>query len=327
MRFNRLDLNLLVALEVLLTECSTTKAAKRLCLSQPATSSVLSRLRDHFRDPLLQPLGRGMVRTPRGDSLLEPVQKLLQQLHAIAGVGIDFDPATAEQHFRIVATDYAVSTLLAPLANRIATTAPGVTLEIVPPEADADVALARREIDLVLAPRDYLVGDHCEQVLLRDDYVCVLWDRHPDIGSQITLEQYATLPHVAVQIVSPRQSTAHDWYARKIGVERRVEVIAANFSCVPEFLVGTRRIAIMRRGMVQQFLRWYPLRMLPLPQPVPPVEEMMQWASIVDGDAAHRWLREALAEVARQHTAQVPATVLPTASAAQVAPPERALAA
>ncbi|MRW92068.1 LysR family transcriptional regulator [Duganella sp. FT80W] len=329
MRFNRLDLNLLVALEVLLTECSTTKAAKRLYLSQPATSSVLSRLRDYFQDPLLQSQGRSMIRTPRGDSLLQPVREVLQQLRAISDIGAEFNPATATQHFRIVATDYVVSVLLAPLANRISEEAPGITLEIAPPYPDADVALARRDIDLIVGPRDHLAGDHRQQALLHDDYVCVLWNQHPEVGPQITREQFANLPHVTVQFsAAGGRSGARDWVESQLGVQRRVEITAANFSCLPEFLVGSRRIATMRRGMVQQLLRWHPLRMAELPQPVPAMEEVMQWSAIVDNDRAHRWLRNALTELAAQHAAGArPAPRAVLSGAAIALPPLSALAA
>ena len=50
MRFERLDLNLLVALDALLDERSVSLAADRIFLSQSATSSALGRLRDYFGD-------------------------------------------------------------------------------------------------------------------------------------------------------------------------------------------------------------------------------------------------------------------------------------
>ena len=71
MRLNRLDLNLLVALDALLTERSITVAAERICLSQPATSGALSRLREFFDDELLVRVGSKMQPTPLGESLAE----------------------------------------------------------------------------------------------------------------------------------------------------------------------------------------------------------------------------------------------------------------
>ncbi len=58
MNLAQLDLNLLVALDALLQEKNVTRAGKRIGLSQPATSSALSRLRRMFDDDLLVRVGR-----------------------------------------------------------------------------------------------------------------------------------------------------------------------------------------------------------------------------------------------------------------------------
>ena len=58
------DFNLLVALDVLLSEASVAGAARRLNLSTSAMSRTLSRLRDVTGDPILVRAGRNMVLTP-----------------------------------------------------------------------------------------------------------------------------------------------------------------------------------------------------------------------------------------------------------------------
>lgn len=59
-----LDLNLLVALDVLLEEQSVQGAAHRLHLSEPAMSRTLGRIRKALGDPVLVRAGRKMVPTP-----------------------------------------------------------------------------------------------------------------------------------------------------------------------------------------------------------------------------------------------------------------------
>ena len=61
----RLDLNLLVTLDVLLAEHNVTRAAERLNFSQPSVSVHLAKLREIFGDPLLLPGPRGMRPTAR----------------------------------------------------------------------------------------------------------------------------------------------------------------------------------------------------------------------------------------------------------------------
>jgi DNA-binding transcriptional LysR family regulator len=67
------DLNLLMALDALLTERSVSRAAEKIGLSQPATSHALGRLRQIFNDPLLVRVGTRMDLTPRAEALRAPL--------------------------------------------------------------------------------------------------------------------------------------------------------------------------------------------------------------------------------------------------------------
>ena len=58
----RRDLNLLVALTVLLEENSVSHAAIRLNLSQSAMSRILGRLRELLNDPLFTRNGQKLIR-------------------------------------------------------------------------------------------------------------------------------------------------------------------------------------------------------------------------------------------------------------------------
>ncbi len=99
MHFEQLDLNLLVALDALLTERSITAAGVRVHLTQSAMSGALSRLREFFNDDLLTQVGRKMVPTPLGESLAEPVRQILLQVKAAINAKPGFDPATSRRHF------------------------------------------------------------------------------------------------------------------------------------------------------------------------------------------------------------------------------------
>ncbi len=58
------DLNLLLALDVLIDECSVAAAARRMNLSAPAMSRTLGRIRTALGDPVLVRAGRGLAPTP-----------------------------------------------------------------------------------------------------------------------------------------------------------------------------------------------------------------------------------------------------------------------
>ena len=136
MRLNRLDLNLLVALDALLTERSITLAAERICLSQPATSGALARLREFFNDDLLVRVGAKMQPTPLGESLAEPVHNILLQIQATVERGIEFDPFTCNRKFKFLAGDYSSTVLLTAVAKHINTLAPEIQFEFFIPTND-----------------------------------------------------------------------------------------------------------------------------------------------------------------------------------------------
>ncbi len=108
----RLDLNLLRTLDVLLSENNVTRAAQRLNLSQPSVSIQLARLREIFADPLLMPGPRGMQPTARADELRQPLRAALAALEQAVAPVSPFDPATAAETWRVAATDYMASAIL-----------------------------------------------------------------------------------------------------------------------------------------------------------------------------------------------------------------------
>src|SRR5690349_20287350 len=147
----RLDLNLLVTLDVLLAEGNVTRAARRLNLSQPSVSVHLARLREIFADPLLLPGPRGMRPTARADELREPLRQAIEALeHAVSPVR-PFDPAQARHTWRIAASDYSESTIILPALDGLRSAAPNTRLavvEVVP--ARIAKQAEQGEIDLAL---------------------------------------------------------------------------------------------------------------------------------------------------------------------------------
>ena len=77
MNISRIDLNLLVYLDVLLRQSNVTRASEELGISQPAMSNSLRRLRDLFNDPLLIRTREGMQPTDRALELKPLVRKVL----------------------------------------------------------------------------------------------------------------------------------------------------------------------------------------------------------------------------------------------------------
>jgi DNA-binding transcriptional LysR family regulator len=197
MRFKRLDLNLLVALDVLLAERSITRAGNRLNLSQSATSGVLARLREYFDDDLLVQVGRNMALTPLAASLEVPIRDVLLQIRCTVDLRAVFEPASSVRHFRVVSSDYPSTVLLADVARRLHTAAPGVSMEIIAPHDGFIEQVDRGEVDLLIMPEKYLSAEHPRDALFEDSYSCVVWAENSLVGQTLSREQFMALGHVS----------------------------------------------------------------------------------------------------------------------------------
>lgn len=294
MRFGRLDLNLLVALDALLTERSVSLAADRLCLSQSATSSALGRLREYFGDDLLVLKGRSMILTARAEELIDPVRSVLEQIRTTVAVAPPFDPATADRVIRLMASDYSTEVLLAKVMADLAIEAPTIRFEIHPMHDSPIEAIERGYIDLLLTIDYAISSDHPSQLLFEDDYVVVGDRENPAMAQPMTRELYFALGHVTARFGKARVPAFEDWFVRRQKQQRRIEVVAPTFLSLPGLIVGTKRVATMHRRMAEVFVRSLPLVMREIPFSIPPIRETIQWNIANNNDRALRWLVERL---------------------------------
>ncbi|WP_040787633.1 LysR family transcriptional regulator [Massilia niastensis] len=302
MRFNRLDLNLLIGLDVLLTECSITRAARRLCLSQSAASGILARLREYFNDELLVQSGRNMAPTPLALSLMQPVRDILMKIKQTVETAVEFRPEATTRHFRVVASDFVSSVVLTHLTAQLNHVAPFVTMEILQPNERSMSQLERGEIDILLMPERYLSRSYPSEVLFSDDFNCIVWNDNADVGERLTETDYRRLGHVATSFGSHQQFAFDEWFYKSIGLNRRIEVVCSSFNMLPQFVIGTQRIATLQRQLALQLARYYPIRVLETPVSVPRIIECMQWHQSNHNDPAHIWLRSMLRRAAQANT-------------------------
>lgn len=310
MRFQRLDLNLLAALDVLLAEKSVSLAADRLCLSQSATSSALGRLRDYFGDELLVVKGRSMVLTARAEELIEPVRAVLEQIRTTIAIAPQFDPATCDRQIRFMASDYSTQVLLAGALAMLETEAPQMRFEIQPMGDSPVEALERGQIDLLLTIDFAISADHPSQVLFEDDYVVVGDAANPAMQGEMTRERYFSLGHVTARFGKSRVPAFDDWFVRRQKTQRRLEVVAPTFLSQTALVLGTRRIATMHRRLAVQMVGALPLVMREVPFDIPPIREAIQWHISNNNDQALRWVVERLAAFANESATPADSNVL-----------------
>jgi DNA-binding transcriptional LysR family regulator len=293
----RVDLNLLVAFDVLLEERSVTRAAKRLFVGQSSVSATLSRLRRLFHDPILVRHGRQLVATPVAEGLVASIRAALAEIESTLAKRGCFDPTSDHRTFSIVASDYVTLVFLQPLLRFLSTEAPNVRLRILPAFDDFADQLHRSDIDLLIIPRE-VFGAHTEfahELLFRDRYVCAVDADHPEVGSKITLEQFCRLPYLAT-------STGHmpslaEIQLDKLGIVRQTE-ITAGFTLAHFLLRGTRLISLVHERLGRILQRELNLRLLEPPITLDPFHELMIWMPRNSDDPGHRWLRQRMHSLA-----------------------------
>jgi DNA-binding transcriptional LysR family regulator len=289
----RLDLNLLVTLDVLLSEHNVTRAAERLHFSQPSVSVHLARLRDVFGDPLLLPGPRGMRPTARAEALREPLRQVLDALERVVSPASPFNPAEANQTWRVAAADYAESTILLPALAGLRSAAPGTrlaVLELDPPRIARQAE--QGEIDLAFHTSDDAPSGLRRRALFTERYVLAGRAGHPRLKRRPTLAQFCALDHVIVSPDGGGFRGITDEVLAEAGLARRVVLSVPHFLFVMSVLASTDLVAMLPSRLVRDTSM---LRVVEPPVDIPGYEMAMLWHERSHRDPAHQWLREYIA--------------------------------
>lgn len=291
MRLNQVDLNLFVIFETIYAKRNLTRAAEVLCISQPAVSNALARMRKTFDDQLFVSTPHGMVPTPVAENIVGRVGEALRLLDASVQEGKVFDPATAQKVFRVSMNDLAETLLLPLLGDQLQRQAPGVRVEsYFSSRREFGRELAAGRLDLAIdAP---LVSDPqlLHAPLLSEPYVCFLRQGHPMAGQPLTQERYLALDHIHVS--SRREGLGHvDTALNQLGLQRRIQMRVQHYLVAPQ----VARRTDMALTAPARLVRDETLLALPLPFPVPPLALHLYWHRGADGDHANTWLRRQLA--------------------------------
>jgi LysR family nod box-dependent transcriptional activator len=309
MRFDNLDMNLIVALEAILRLRSVTAAAEELNLTQPAVSRALGRLRFHFDDQIVVPAGRQMVPTEFGEDLQGLVQQLLEEMRVFVDMRPHFDPASARRDVTINASDYVIRVFLAQAARRLAEVAPGLRLRFVTIDSTTDAMFEQTEVDFRIVPAMALMPDHPSALLFGDEFVCVAWEDNPHIGGSLDAETYLGLKHVTTAFGSRGRDSHFERMLKDHRVNIDIAMSMPNFVLLPECVVGTPYIATIHARVAAMLPKSLPVRTFPLPIHIPPVVEYLQWHHLRSHDSASRWIRQFLLGMAEEMSGTFEANV------------------
>lgn len=299
MRFRRLDLNLLVALEALLDECSVSRAAERVNLSQAAMSNALTRLRDSLDDEILVRVGRRMVMTDRARAIYPEVRQLLRQVDTRILNTPDFDPTAHEREVLCMMSDVMSKTFFADLAHKIAEMAPGIVLASHPIADPPHLALERGQTDFLLMPRQYVSSSNPMIELYRDEFECLLGADNPLAQTGLSKEAYLGARHVIIELGFDRKTPADRSAIEQRYGPLRVGTKVFNQSSVPWAVKDTGWIGTLPKSMSRRYAKALGLVSLPLPVDIPPNVLVLQWGEYADSDACLGWLRSQIVAYAQ----------------------------
>jgi LysR family transcriptional regulator, nod-box dependent transcriptional activator len=274
--------------------CSVSRAAEKLHLSQPAMSAALGRLRDYFGDDLLVLQGKRMLPTAFAETLLPMVQETLRQIEAMITTPNNFDPASSQRIFRIIASDYVTVAVIAPLSRRLAQVAPSIHLETVLPSDGSSDLIAQGAFDLLITPENFINPDQPAELLLEERHVVVGWDRNPLFSGTLTEEALMAASHIGMLMGNQRTSAFADKMMELLGKERRIDVTAASFTLVPWLVIETNRVSLMHERLARRMAAMFPLALAPIPFDFPMMREMMQYNRTRATDEGLLWLRKQL---------------------------------
>ena len=299
MNLSSVDLNLLVAFDILIKEQNLSRAADKLGLTQPAMSKRLSRLRSLFGDELLTRTSKGMKPTARALELVEPIRIALKQIQVTIDGCSEFQPELSSRTFRIATTDLVAITVIPKLMQLIKKRSPNTRLILQTMHRRNLVnGLNMGEIDLAIT----VLFDPPPQIkyqnLFTEKYVCLVSEKHPTIQTELTLEDYLKSSHVLVTYTADLHGGV-DRFLEAKGLKRKVVLSLPYHLAVPLIVAQTSLITTIAER-VALATEWFGLRIFPLPFDGIEYQEQLLWHCRDDKDLAHLWLRKLIVEVCKE---------------------------
>ena len=307
MNISRVDLNLLVYLDVLLRECNVTRAAEELGISQPAMSNSLRRLRDLFGDPILVRTSDGMTPTDRALELQPMVRKVLSAAEQVILPKTEFNPMESSRIFRIMASDYTESTLLPVLLRELRKQAPNIRLDIMTPSDVSFHDVERGKVDMVINRFDSLPQSFHQVHLWDDSFSCVMSSNNP-VKDNWNLQSYLSSKHIWVSKtgmgvgvgMTPDDVQRLGWVDEalsKQGVKRDISLFTRHYQVALLLAEQDDLIVTIPSMSARSIAGSDRVVILEPPFEIERMRLKMVWSPLLQHDPGHKWLRQLIKSV------------------------------
>ena len=310
MNISKIDLNLLIYLDVLLREKNVTRAASQLNITQPAMSNGLKRLRTLFNDPILVRTSDGMVPTERARALGPSIRKILLELEEALQGEEEFNELKSQRVFRIMASDYAASTLIPKLLRALNEVAPNITLDIMTPSDVTFHDVEAGKIDMAINRFDELPQSFHQKAIWRDSFSCLLNADSP-LVSKFNLNSYLGAKHVWVSKtgfgvgvgMDPKDVQKLCWVDEalaRLGKKRDIKVFTRNYHVAMQLAYEDNLIATLPTKAAMLHKNDSNYTIIKPPFDIPEIELKMIWSPLLHHDASHIWFRQLVIAAAQE---------------------------
>lgn len=300
MNLRSIDLNLLVVFDVVFQTGSTSIAARQIGMSQPAVSNALARFRSVIDDPLFVRHPLGVTPTEKARQIAPVIRQALSMLESAIEQEADYDFANSSSDFLLAMEEWSGVLLIPNLVQWLRDVAPGIRVNISEEKGKAaHDAMRKGTLDMLISyDRDAMPGDIRSQPLFEDERVCLVCNNHGTIGRTLTLEEYLSSPHVALN-QQLRGITGLSAFLDEKGWKRKIAMQVASYLSVPPVLINTDFIATLPRKIALYLLEYYPLKIVELPFEIPPLVFSLRWHESKTKEARHAWMRKSIVALIR----------------------------
>src|SRR3990167_2038958 len=290
----RIQLNLLVALNVLFEEKNVTRAAERLSLSQSAMSNNLQQLREIFHDELLFREKNTMALTDLAKELQPILYKVLVDIENLIEHTQTVDISNCRRTFNIGMPDKWAALILLKLMPILSKKAPHIKINVVSlSEVSNTDPFLKWNCEFTVA-RIGVLPDFIERrLLLEDHFVCLLGEHHPLVKrKKISVSEYLSCQHIALRSYSPYLPSDIDQYLLGTEIAQARDIVLYLPHLYTAFCLIEKSdslITTLSETSVLLCEKKYNCVTRPLDIEIPTIRSYIAWDKKFERDRAHQW--------------------------------------
>ncbi|MGM0565101.1 MAG: LysR substrate-binding domain-containing protein, partial [Pseudomonadota bacterium] len=259
----------------------------------------------------------GMTATERAHQLQPLVREVVGAIERTILPREEFEASRSQRIFRIMASDYAESTLIPRVLKHLRQHAPHVIIDVLTPSDVSFSDVEQGRVDMAINRFEEMPLSFHQKTVWKDSFSCIL-NRDNPIISDFSLDNYLAAQHIWVSKtgfgvgvgVNPKDVQRLGWVdlaLAELGHKRDISVFTRHYQ-VAMLLAQQRDLIATLPSRVALLERDNPaVAVLDPPFEIPPFELKVAWSPLLHHDASHRWLRQLIFDVAKPET---PATDL-----------------